>query len=74
MQLTDNTRFSGNEDFDGIAATRTRNILSHWRAFERASETAESNEAYFTDSGFDFDNYYKSKNMNADIKAFFPTT
>lgn len=49
---------------------RLMELLSQWKAFERVVKTKESNKKYFSDVE-EFDNYYKSVNVNSDVQEYF---
>jgi hypothetical protein len=46
-------------------------VLEKWHSFEEYVKTKHGNSDYNTANGFDFDNYYKGKTINADIPEFF---
>lgn len=49
---------------------RLMELLSQWKAFESFVKTKESNKKYFSDVE-EFDNYYKSVNVNSDVQEYF---
>lgn len=46
-------------------------VLEKWNEFESFAKEKTENKDYFTDEGFDFDNYYKGKILNKNIAEFF---
>ena len=52
-----------------LAESRVAAVLSKWRRFEKRIMKKPLNSDYFT-VGEGFDNYYKGKTLNDDIKAF----
>ena len=57
-------------NLDKIRQREVNRVLKRWKKFEafirkdRKSENAE----YFSNGSFDYDNYYKGKTLNEDIK------
>ena len=49
-----------------------KNLSAEWSKFELQLRNLPSNADYvLLDGGFDFDNYYKGKTINSDIKVYF---
>jgi len=63
-------KVTGRENFDAIAQNQVSHVLSKWKKFERYVRKKRSNKDYFADRAEGFDNYYKGKTLNDDIRAF----
>lgn len=61
----------GNKNIDNTLSKALITVIGKWKAFEDQIKTKDENKRYFSEEGFDFDNYYKGGAVNTDIKAFF---
>lgn len=62
---------TGKEDFDAVAQKWVNAVLSKWKQFENRVKHKVANRDYFAGGEEGFDNYYKGKTLNNDIKSFF---
>jgi hypothetical protein len=67
---TISTKLTGKENFDAIAQIKVWEVLAKWRVFEKRVKKRLLNKDYFAGGEEGFDNYYKGKTLNADIKSF----
>ncbi len=56
---------------DSLADACIDNVKGVWLDFESSAKEKPENNDYMTDTYFDFDNYYKGKTVDTDVKAFF---
>lgn len=64
-----------NKKLSDLVSSKLSSTLQKWKAFEDFVKVKSENKDYKTeDEGFDFDNYYKGKTLNSDIKEFFKQT
>lgn len=55
----------------GLVSNSIEIIKPEWRAFEEWVKGKEKNGDYVIEGVFDYDNYYKGKTVNADVKEYF---
>jgi len=53
------------------ALEKLLSVLERWKKFEDSVRGKAENKDYALEGGFDFDNYYKGKTVDSDIKGFF---
>lgn len=59
------------EEYEKIAREKIEEMQKNWKRFEKTIRKKPSNKDYFEDRNFDFDGYYKGKNLTQDIDNFF---
>jgi len=61
-----------NEEYENKAKEKIDEIQKNWKTFEDTVKNKRENKSYLGEDGnFDFDGYYKSKNLSQDIRDFF---
>ncbi len=61
-----------NNEYEEKAKEKITEIQKKWRPFEDHIKTKKENKSYYYEDGdFDFDGYYKGKNLSKDIREFF---
>ncbi|MBW2975496.1 AIPR family protein [Candidatus Woesearchaeota archaeon] len=58
------------EDIEEYVEEKVKKVLIKWEDFEKEIRTKPKNKDYFEDEP-DFDNYYKGKTIDEDVKKFF---
>ncbi len=59
------------EEIDKLATKLTKEVLRRWKEFEKRTIKLRANRDYFGFGTKDFDNYFKGKTVDSDIKSFF---
>jgi len=61
-----------NEEYETKAKEEITKIQKRWKQFEEHVKNKKANKSYYYEEGdFDFDGYYKGKNLSKDIREFF---
>jgi hypothetical protein len=61
------------EEMQKEAAEKLKKLESRWRKFEKWAKQQKGNVEYVEDDVLNFDNYYKGKTVNKDIRKYFGT-